>query len=41
MNKAKIDLGRLREKAKALVASYPKYKVRYQGLGIEDVDRLI
>ncbi len=41
MNKAKIDLERLKEKAKSLVASYPKYKVQYQGLGIEDVDRLI
>ena len=41
MNKAKIDLERLKEKAKSLVASYPKYTVQYQSLGLEDVDRLI
>jgi len=41
MNKARIDLGGLKEKAKALVASYPKYKVQWQSLGLEDVDRLI
>jgi len=34
-------LGRLKEKAKVLITSYPKYKVQWQGLGLEDVDRLI
>lgn len=41
MNKTKVDLERLKGKAKNLVASYPKYKVQWQSLGLEDVDRLI
>jgi uncharacterized protein len=41
MNKARVDLGRLKEKSKNLIASYPKYKVEWQSLGLEDVDRLI
>ena len=38
MKKAKIDLVALKEKSKALLASYPKYKVEWKGLGLEDVD---
>ena len=41
MNKAKVDLERLKEKAKNLIASYPKYKVQYQSLGLEDAYHLI
>ncbi len=41
MNKDRIDLAGLKAKSRALIASYPKYKVEWQALGLEDVDRLI
>jgi AAA+ ATPase superfamily predicted ATPase len=41
MNKDRIDLAALKAKSKALIASYPKYKVEWQALGFEDIDRLI
>jgi hypothetical protein len=41
MNKDRIDLAKLKEKSRALIASYPKYKVEWQCLGLEDAGRLI
>lgn len=41
MNKERIDLAGLKTKSKALIASYPKYKIEWQALGLEDIDRLI
>ncbi len=41
MNKDRIDLAGLKVKSKTLIASYPKYKVEWQALGLEDVDRLV
>ena len=37
MNKDRISLDGLKEKAKRLVTEYPKYKIQYLGLGIEDI----
>ncbi|MBF0490967.1 MAG: ATP-binding protein [Candidatus Omnitrophica bacterium] len=37
IKKAKVDLAGLKVKAKTLVASYPKYKVEWESLGLEDV----
>jgi AAA+ ATPase superfamily predicted ATPase len=39
VNKKRIDLEVLKEKAKRLVADYPEYKAEYYGLSLEDVDR--
>lgn len=41
MNKERIDLAGLKTKSKALITSYPKYKIEWQALGLEDIDRLI
>jgi uncharacterized protein len=41
MNKARIDLAGLKAKATKLVESYPNYKVEWESLGIEDIDRLV
>jgi len=37
MNKDRISIAGLKEKAKRLVAEYPKYKIQYLGLGVEDI----
>jgi AAA+ ATPase superfamily predicted ATPase len=41
LNKKRVDLGALKEKARKLVAGYPEYQVEYQGLGLEDVEKFI
>ena len=41
LNKKRVGLGALKEKAKKLVAGYPKYQVEYQGLSLEDVEKFI
>lgn len=41
MNKNKIDLEALKFKAKTLLASYPKHKVKWLSLSLDDVDQLI
>jgi hypothetical protein len=37
MNKDRISMDGLKEKAKRLVAEYPKYQIQYLGLGMEDI----
>ena len=41
MNKDRVNLSVLKEKAKALVASYSKYEVQWHSLGLEDIDQFI
>ena len=37
MNKDRISIEGLKEKAKRLVAEYPKYQIQYLGLSVEDI----
>ncbi|MHC9542048.1 MAG: ATP-binding protein [Vulcanimicrobiota bacterium] len=39
MNRDRIDLTALKHKAKALLEAYPGYKVRWQGLSLQDVGK--
>jgi uncharacterized protein len=39
MNGDRINLTALQQKAKALLASYPGYKVQWQGLALQDVEK--
>ncbi len=41
LNKKKVDLGLLKEKAKRLVEDYSEYKVEFQGLSLDDAADLV
>ena len=41
MNKEKINMRKLKEKSKNLIAKYNGYKIEYEGLSLEDIDEMI
>ncbi len=41
MNKDKIKLDKLKEKAKNLIMKYPGYDIEYEKLSLDDIENLL